>query len=96
MEIKWRLSFIQKASSRKERGIVDYGKAVNYTLVAELQKALNESNERINELEKMWNELKILIVDKAHFYESKGYMHQGAILVDVVEVIEQLEKENDK
>lgn len=42
-----------------------------------------------------WNELKTLVIDKAHFYEDKGYMHQGAILVDVVEEIEQLEKENE-
>ncbi|PKE39537.1 hypothetical protein [Macrococcoides caseolyticum] len=43
--------------------------------------------------EKMWNELKTLVIDKAHFYENKGYMHQGAILVDVVEDMEELEKE---
>lgn len=45
--------------------------------------------------EKMWKELKDKVIEKAHFYEDKGYMHQSTILVGVVEDMEQLEKENE-
>lgn len=54
-----------------------------------------QQKQRADELEKRWSELRNLIIDKAHFYENEGFMHQGAILVDVVEDMEQLEKENN-
>ena len=63
--------------------------------IRKLENLLSDEKQRADELEKRWSELKSFVVDKAHFYENKGYMHQGAILVDVVEEMEQLEKEDD-
>lgn len=70
--------------------------ATNNYIVVDYKQLYEQQKQRADELEKRWSELKSLVVDKAHFYENKGYMHQGAILVDVVEEMEQLEKENEQ
>ena len=72
---------------------MDYEKAVNYTLVAELQKALNESNERVNELENMWDELKDFVREE---YRKTTSMQEIYAYYEVIKEIEQLEKENER
>ena len=79
----------------------------NYSLVAELQKALNESNERVNKLEKMWNELRDIIKTRhknvINELEETDYTSifrgdlegQERELSGLISSIKQLEKENE-
>lgn len=65
----------------------------NYSLVAELQKTLSEKNERVIQLEDMWDKLKDFVSEE---YRKTSSMQEIYAYYEVIKEIEQLEKENDK
>ena len=71
---------------------MDHENRWNYSLVAELQKTLSEKNERIIQLEDMWDKLKDFVSEE---YRKTSSMQEIYAYYEVIKEIEQLEKENE-
>ena len=72
---------------------MDHENRWNYSLVAELQKTLSEKNERIIQLEDMWDKLKDFVSEE---YRKTSSMQEIYAYYEVIKEIEQLEKENEQ